>query len=266
MASDPRHLEQLSLASSYCLFDNRLRSTGKSSIIWGVLNLIIGASFIARHSKLGAVSLLLGVALIVTGLYQRKVRDPHVVLISAAMLGSLAVWNFAIIALAAMGKAHLAMGGKTLYWAIAQAWGSYSTWATYSTYKTLRQKSHPLIVEQVRGYIDELNKAKPEQTVDLIQFDVNPGFLQSTKRYRLKPFEDLYLAARFRTQFSSLQLEEVSFVPRSAVTIAPEGEKWMSKKMKATVQLGPLTLEKVVITPDMASRISPAALLAPAIV
>jgi hypothetical protein len=182
------------------------------------------------------------------------------------MLGSLAVWNFAIIALAAMGKAHLAMGGKTLYWAIAQAWGSYSTWATYSTYKTLRQKSHPLIVEQVRGYIDELNKAKPEQTVDLIQFDVNPGFLQSTKRYRLKPFEDLYLAARFRTQFSSLQLEEVSFVPRSAVTIAPEGEKWMSKKMKATVQLGPLTLEKVVITPDMASRISPAALLAPAIV
>jgi hypothetical protein len=56
-----------------------------------------------------------------------------------------------------------------------------------------------------------------------------------------------------------LQLEEVNFVPRSEVTLTLEGEKWMSKKIKASVQLGPLKLYKVSITPDMASRISPAA-------
>jgi hypothetical protein len=37
------------------------------------------------------------------------------------------------------------------------------------------------------------------------------------------------------------------------------GEKWMSKKIKATVQLGPTNLQKVSITPEMAMRINPAA-------
>jgi len=79
------------------------------------------------------------------------------------------------------------------------------------------------------------------------------------KRYRLKPVEDLYLAARYKAQLGSLQLEEVTFVPRGAVTLTPAGEKWMSKKMNARVQLGPLSLDKVSITPEMAVRINPAA-------
>jgi hypothetical protein len=54
----------------------------------------------------------------------------------------------------------------------------------------------------------------------------------------------------------------VSFAPRSDVTVIVEGEKWMSKKMKATVQLGSQKLDKVSITPDMVSRINPATNLA----
>ncbi len=114
-----------------------------------------------------------------------------------------------------------------------------------------------MTVEQVRGYIDELKKVKPEQSVDLVEFDANAGFLQGTKRYRLKPVEDLYLAARYKAQLGSLQLEEVNFFPRSEVSLSAEGEKWMSKKIKASVQLGSLKLEKVSITPDMAARINP---------
>jgi hypothetical protein len=123
----------------------------------------------------------------------------------------------------------------------------------------LREKSDPQTVQQVREYIDELKKTKPEQSLDLVQFEVNAGFVQGTKRYRLKPIEDLYLVARYKSQLGSLQLEEVGFVPRSEVTLTLEGEKWMSKKVKATVQLGPLRLDKVIITPDMALRINPAA-------
>jgi hypothetical protein len=66
---------------------------------------------------------------------------------------------------------------------------------------------------------------------------------------------------RYKSQLGSLQLEEVGFVPRSEVTLTLEGEKWMSKKIKASVQLGPLKLDKVSITPDMALRINPAARL-----
>jgi hypothetical protein len=111
----------------------------------------------------------------------------------------------------------------------------------------------------VRGYVDELRKTKPEQSPDLVEFDVNAGFVQGTKRYRLKPIEGLYLAARYKAQLGSLQLEEVNFVPRTEVTLTPEGQKWSGKKIKASVQLGPLKLEKVSITPEMATRINPAA-------
>jgi hypothetical protein len=98
-----------------------------------------------------------------------------------------------LIGLAAMGKVALALGGRTFFWAIAQAWGAVATWKTYSVYKALREESDPMTVQQVRGYIDELKKAKPEQSVDLIEFDANAGFGQATKRYRLKIVEDLYL-------------------------------------------------------------------------
>ena len=57
-------------------------------------------------------------------------------------------------------------------------------------------------------------------------------------------------------------MEEVNFVQRNEVTLDLEGEKWMSKKMKATVQLGSQKLDKVSITPDMVSRINPATNLA----
>ena len=128
---------------------------------------------------------------------------------------------------------------------------------TYATYKSLRDESDHGFVEQVRGYIDELKKSKPAQSVDQIEFDVNAGFLQGTKRYRLMPVEDLYLAARYKAQLGSLNLEEVTFVPRSGVTLTPEGEKWMSRKIRASVQLGPLKLDKVTVTPEMAARINP---------
>ena len=182
MASDPRRIEQLTVAGSFCLFDKKLRSSGNSSIVWGVLNLLLGGLVIAAHGSWGAVSVLLGLALIAAGVYERRVREPKVIIISAATLAGLALWNFTLIGLAAMGKVHLALGGRTFYWAIAQAWGGYVTWKTYSTYEMLLKKSDPLTVQQVREYIDELNKAKPEQSVDLVQCEVNAGFVQGTKR------------------------------------------------------------------------------------
>jgi hypothetical protein len=52
-------------------------------------------------------------------------------------------------------------------------------------------------------------------------------------------------------------LQGISFVPRNQVLLTLLGEKWMSKKIKATVQLGPTNLQKVSITPEMAMRIYP---------
>jgi hypothetical protein len=259
MASDPDRMERLALASAFCMFDKKLRSSGNGSIVWGLLNALLGFAILNRNDKWGAVSLALGIALIMAGLYERRMRDPKVILISAATLASLAIWNLALVALAAMGTVELALGGRTLFWGIAQLWGAFATWKTYSTYKMLHEKSDPATVEQIRGYIDELKKAKPDQSVDLIEFEANAGFVEGRKRYRLKPVEDLYLVARYKAQLGSRELEEVDFVPRAQVTLTPAGEKWMSKKINASVQMGPLTLPKVTLTPEMAERINPAA-------
>jgi hypothetical protein len=257
--ADFDRIKRLEIAGQFCLFDKRLRSSGNSSIIWGVLNLLIAASGLALHNRWAIVSLLLGTALIAAGMYERSVRDPKVIIISAGTLAGLALWNLALVGLAAAGKVQLALGGRTLYWAIAQGIGAFTTWKTYSTYKVLRDESDPSVVQQVREYIDEIKKAKPTERLDLVEFEVNAGFVQGTKRYRLLPVEDLYLTARFKSQLRSLTLEEVSFVPRNAVMLTPEGEKWMSKKLKASVQLGPLKLEKVTIQPEMAARLTPGA-------
>ena len=259
MAIDPKRVEHLTTAGSFCMFDQKLRASGNGSIVWGILNLLIGGALVTAHGPWGFVSVFLGLTLIAAGIYERKVRDPKVIIVSAATLAILALWDFVLIGLAAMGEVHLIAGGRTLFWGIAQAWGAYQTWKTYSTYKMLQEQSDPITVQQVRGYVEELNKAKPEQSIDLVQFDANAGFVQGNKRYRLKPIEDLYLVVRYKTQLGSSRLEEVSFVPRNQVTLTQEGEKWMSKKIKASVQLGPSRLGGITITPDMAARIDPGA-------
>ena len=215
MANDPARMERLALASGFCMFDKRLRSSGNGSIIWGLLNAFLGFATLNRNQKWGAVSLALGIALIAAGIYQRRVRDPKVIVISAATLAGLAVWDFALIALAALGTVKLAFGGRTLFWAIAQLWGAFATWKTYSTYKMLHEKSDPLMVGQIRGYIDELKKVKPDQSIDLIEFEANAGFLETSRRYRLKPIDDLYFLVKYKSELGSLSLEEVDFVPRA---------------------------------------------------
>ena len=100
MASNPQRVEQLSVAAAFCLFDNRLRASGNSSIVWGMLNLLVGGAIVAANDRWGLVSLLFGVGLIGAGIYERRVRDPKVIILSAATLAGLALWDFALIGLA----------------------------------------------------------------------------------------------------------------------------------------------------------------------
>ena len=42
MAADLERIKRLGTAAAFCLFDSKLRSSGNSSITWGLLNLVIG--------------------------------------------------------------------------------------------------------------------------------------------------------------------------------------------------------------------------------
>jgi len=72
-ANSPERRKRLQIAGVFCVFDKKLRSRGTSSILWGT------------------------------------VRDPKVILISAGTLAVLALWNLALIVLAAIGKTGLAL-------------------------------------------------------------------------------------------------------------------------------------------------------------
>ena len=77
MATDPQRVERLSVAGAFCLFDKKLRSSGNGSIVWGLLNLLIGALLVAANDKWGAVSLLLGLALVRGGYSTREKCAPE---------------------------------------------------------------------------------------------------------------------------------------------------------------------------------------------
>src|SRR5262250_401924 len=126
--SDSQRIGKLTAAAGLCIFDRRLRSSGRGSVIWGLLNLVLGSALIAGNDLWGAVSLLFGLVLIAAGIYQMRVREPKVIIVSASTLAILAVWDFTLIALASMGRVQLALGGRTLFWALAQGWGAYATW------------------------------------------------------------------------------------------------------------------------------------------
>jgi len=258
MTIDQGRMERLATASAFCLYDKKLRSSGNASIVWGLFNALFGFAALSRESRWGLVTLILGLALIAAGLYERRVREPKVILLSAATLAGLSLYEFALYALALIGHVKLEFGGRTLFWAVAQAVGAFSTWKTFTTYKLLHENSDSLLVDQIRTYVSELKKTKPGQSVDVIEFEADAGFVEGKKRYRLKPMEDLYLVAIYKSQLGSLDLELIDFVPRTEVSLTPEREKWMSKKMRATVQLGSRSLPKVTITPEMAERINPA--------
>jgi hypothetical protein len=81
MPADPERIKRLSMAGSFCLFDGRLRSSGNGSMIWGLLNLVIGAFALTAHHYWGLVSFSLGLALIAAGAYERSVREPKVIIV-----------------------------------------------------------------------------------------------------------------------------------------------------------------------------------------
>lgn len=90
MATDPERLKRTQFAASFCLFD-KLRSSGNSSIICGVLNVVIGGAILSANDSWELVSLLLGLGLIAAGIYERRARDSGVVIISAGTLAALGI-------------------------------------------------------------------------------------------------------------------------------------------------------------------------------
>lgn len=253
MTSQSRLLA-LNRAAEFVTFDRNLTASGRSSIFWGAINLIFAAVLLAAGNMFGLVDAALGTLLVVSGIYEMRVRDPRVVKISALTLGLLALWNFAGLALAVATHSKIVFGFHSIWWGIAQGAGAVNTWKAYSQYESLRRDLDEYLCTRLRESAEHL-RTSPKQTVDVVEFTVASSFAQPEKYIRLMPFEDAVLVGEFTSTFN--RLKPIGFGCTSADSIEAErtGDKWMSKKVKVKIRLGERTIEKAEIDPEMLSRL-----------
>jgi len=136
-ANSPERRKRLQIAGAFCVFDKKLRSRGTSSILWGT------------------------------------VRDPKVILISAGTLAVLALWNLALIVLAAIGKTGLALWKQNSLLGNCPGRSSARYVEDLQPVQSSARRVGPLTVEQVRDTWKSSKKAKPKGSVHMIEFDVN---------------------------------------------------------------------------------------------
>jgi hypothetical protein len=133
MTTDPQRIKRLEVASAFCLFDKKLRSSGNGSIVWGVLNLAIGGALLTANDRWGTVSVVLGLALVAAGIYERTVRDPKVIIFGTDSRTSS---ELRFDRPYAMGKVVPALEGE-LFLGDRASLGRRGHLETYSVYKAL---------------------------------------------------------------------------------------------------------------------------------
>ena len=249
---DQQRLERMNLSLAVCLFDSSLKSSGKSGIIWGAINLLIGGVQISSGNGYGYVVCGLGLFLVVTGMYEMKVREAWVVKLSAITLGILAIWNVGGVALAMFSDIRLVLGGKALIWGIFQAIGAYNTWQTYAVYKTLLEHSDAMTLEEVKRILKEAEKIKPKENSEIIVFQVSPT-LGDKHIWRLVPVEDVLLSLQYKKELRE-SLESAAFLEPDQIKIDTQGEKFLSKNLKAKLTIAETVIEDVTIEPEMLAR------------
>lgn len=254
MLSESRFIA-LNRAAEFTTFDKSLTSSGRISIFWGAINLVLAAILLAAGNMFGVVDAALGTLLVASGMYEMKVRDPRVIKISALTLGLLAAWNLGGIALTFATNSRLVFGAHSLWWGIAQAFGAVSTWKSYSAYEALKREADEYLCSRIRESADHLRTCSPKQTVDVIEFKLPAKFGDNETWIRMMPFEDAVLIGEYTSSLNRLKLKGLGCTSADQIQAEAMGEKWMSKKLKAKVRLGERVIEKVEIGPEMLSRL-----------
>jgi hypothetical protein len=245
----------LNRAAEFTTFDKSLTSSGRSSIFWGAINLVLAAVLLSSGNRFGVVDAALGTLLVASGIYEMKVRDARVIKISALTLAFLAVWNLGGIALAFATNSRVVFGAHSIWWGIAQAYGAVNTWRSYSAYEALKREADEYLCGRIRESAEHLRSCAPKQTVDVVEFKLTAGFGENEKWVRMMPFEDAVLVGEYTSTFNRLKLLGLGCTSADVVQVEPVGEKWMSKKLKARIRLGDRVIDKAEIDPEMLSRL-----------
>lgn len=204
-----------------------------------------------RSAGFGWINLALGALLIAEGLYEKRVRQPRVIVVSAATLGLLGLWNLAGFIMALMAHSR-AVGHPWI--AVVQLLGAWTTYAGYSTYAALLSASDPGTASEFKAILDQMQAADPATAPEVVEF-TSRKFGQNDVRWRARRVDDLVLFRGNEVVLGRKSSKtECFFVARQEVKLDIRGEVLLGRNQKATVTAGKIQL-KATIAPQMAQKL-----------
>jgi hypothetical protein len=243
--------ERLNVAAALRGFDQALVRSAKVSIGWGLFAMIIGAIFFAT-GRFGWINLICGLALVIEGIYEMKVREPKVIIVAATTLGFLAIWNMGSLVAAAF--LHARLGGHPIA-GILQALGAWATYGSYSVYAALLAKSDPGAKQELESLIQQIETVDPGLAHDVAQFEVKK-FSDPLQVWRIKNFDGLLLFVKSEEVLGVKKFATECFLAQKQnVRLEILGEKMFGEKQNAVIYAGVHELKNVVITPGIARKL-----------
>lgn len=246
----PSRIEKLNVAASLHQFDRALNRSAWGSLGWGAFCIVIGWVLLSRNPLGGWLNIGVGALLMIEGLYEKRVREPKVIVVAAATLGILGLWNLTGLIIGLM--THTRVTGHPVA-AILQLAGAWTTYAAYSTYATLLSSSDPGTNLEFSNLVEQLKTADPATAPEIVEF-TSHKFGNNDVRWRAKRVDDLFLFLGNELMLGRKQSKVTCFfVPRRQVKIDITGEKMFGRNQKATITIGTSQL-KATIGADIAHK------------
>ncbi|HEX2330866.1 MAG TPA: hypothetical protein VHN74_19235 [Candidatus Angelobacter sp.] len=245
-------IDKLNVAASLHQFDRALNRSAWESLGWGAFSAVIGLVLLSTTAHFGWVNLAFGVLLIAEGLYEKKVREPKVILVSAATLGVLGLWNLYGFVMNIVSNSGV-VGHPVV--AILQLVGAWNTYAGYSKYAALVAAADPATNMEFATMLDQLRTADPATAPDMVEFTAQK-FGKNNVRWRARRMatDDLIFFVGNEVVLGRKQSTPTClFVPRQQVKIEILGEKMFGRNQKATITAAAQQW-KASIAPEMAQK------------
>lgn len=228
-------LEKLNVAAALHGFDKALNRSAWGSLGWGMFSALVGLVLVYRANRLGWVNVVVGLLLMVEGLYEKQVREPRVIKVSAATLGLLGIWNLGSFVLAMMANSRVA--GHPLV-GVMQLLGAWTTYSSYATYAALLAASDPGSNAEFEAMLRQMSTADPASAPDMVEFTASK-FGKNDVRWRVRSVDALMLFLGNEVVLGRKKSQPTCFfVPRQQVKLEIQGEKMFGSKQKVLVTAG----------------------------
>jgi hypothetical protein len=213
-----RGVDELQKASDYRLVRNQLRSSGIGSVIFGVMAIALGISFM-EDNPINLILVLIGVFLFIEGIWIIAAPTPTGMIADGIALILVGFWNIGITIAGGEGGFFTVLGIFQIGWGI-QSFRRYSRFSG-----ALMEKPSVEILTWLDGIIKSTAKARAKNTDDIIEFSGDgkmwKGMLMDNGAV-----------------FADMQQSDVIFVSKEEVNIFTQDRDITKKKLKASFKIG----------------------------